>query len=209
MEEDERIPVGLDTNGGETVPRDDGYGDFRELLLLQSAGSGALMAAGAVGLLPFVVAGAVVVTLVPDPFPTWSAVAVVAYGLVAGAATAWTYRRGHIPYRRGDFAAAATLTLALTPALLVALHAAGQGWAVGLAIVGSVVPSLLLEVAWKPLFSLALRRFAGLHLDPLIHESLRERYGDDWQAYLARISADLREARRLKEQGERDAATKD
>jgi len=125
------------------------------------------------------------------------------------AVTAWAYRRGQIPYRRGDWAAAAAFTVFLTPAVVIGSRAAGAELAVGLAAVLSVLPSLALEVCWRPLFLAALRRLSHLNLDLLVHESLREHYGDDWQAYAAHIRADLREARRLRELAERGPAKTD
>jgi hypothetical protein len=191
------------------MPRDDAFGDFRELLLLQQTPFQALVGSGALGLFPFTVAAAVVVAVAPHHDPAWVIAAVVGYGAVVGAVTAWAYRRGQIPYRRGDWAAAAAFTVFLTPAVVIGSRAAGAELAVGLAAVLSVLPSLALEVCWRPLFLAALRRLSHLNLDLLVHESLREHYGDDWQAYAAHIRADLREARRLRELAERGPAKTD
>lgn len=191
------------------MPRDDAFGDFRELLLLQQAPLQALLGAGALGLLPFTVAAAVVMAVAPHHYADWSIAAVVVYGGLAGAVTALAYRRGQVPYRRGDMAAAAALTIALTPAVLLGAQATGTAIALGAAVLVSALPSLAVEVAWRPLFALALRRLAGLNLDLLVHEALREHYGDNWQTYMTRIRDDLREARRLRELAESGPSAKE
>jgi hypothetical protein len=191
------------------MPRDDAFGEFRELLLLQQAPFRAMLGAGALGLLPFTVAAAIVMAVAPHHYPDWFVAAALVYGGLAGAITALAYRRGHIPYRRGDVAAAAALTVAFTPAVLLAARATGTDIAVGVAVLVSVLPALAVEVAWRPLFALALRHLAGLNLDLLVHESLREHYGDNWQTYMSRIRADLREARRLRDLAESAPSAKE
>jgi hypothetical protein len=191
------------------MPRDDGFGEFRELLLLQQAPFRAMLGAGALGLLPFTVAAAVIMAVAPHHYPDWFVAAALVYGGLAGAVTALAYRRGHIPYRRGDVAAATALTVAFTPAALLAAQATGTDIAVGVAVLVSVLPALAVEVAWRPLFAMALRRLAGLDLDLLVHEALREHYGDNWETYMARIRADLREARRLRELTESGPSAQD
>jgi hypothetical protein len=137
------------------------------------------------------------------------AVASLAYGLLAGALAALAYRRGHIPYRRGDLAALAAFAVLSVPVLVLLARALRQDVALGILLVFSLFPALGLELCWRPLFLLALRRLAALPLDTLVHESLREHYGDDWQAYRRKIAADLREARRLRDQSEADASASD
>ena len=191
------------------MPRDDGFGEFRELLLLQQAPFRAMLGAGALGLLPFPVVAAVAMAVVPHRYPGWCIAAALVYGGLAGAITALAYRRGQIPYRRGDVAAAAALTVAFTPPVLLAAQATGTDIAVGVAVLVGVLPALAVEVAWRPLFALALRRLTGLDLDRLVHEALREHYGDNWQTYMARIRADLREARRLRDLAESAPSAKE
>lgn len=191
------------------MPRDDAFGEFRELLLLQQAPFRALLSAGTLGLLPFSIAAAVVMAVAPHRYPGWFVAVALVYGGLAGAITALAYRRGQIPYRRGDVAAAAALSVAFTPPVLLAARATGTDIAVGVAVLVSVLPALAVEVAWRPLFALALRRLAGLDLDRLVHEALREHYGDNWQTYMARIRADLREARRLRDLAESAPSAKE
>lgn len=183
------------------MPRNDGLSEFRELILLQRAPRWALPAAGMLGLLPVMLLGTLAVVAAVAPLRPWAAVALPGYGLLAGALTALAYRRGQIPYRRGDLAALIVLTLCYTPLLLLVSRALGQQVAVGVLLLLSLLPALVTELCWRPFCLLALRRLSGLHLDTLVHESLREHYGDDWQAYRRKISADLREARRLRDQG--------
>lgn len=191
------------------MPRKDTLSDFHELLLLQNVAAATLTAAGATGLLPVAAVVAFVVAVVTGPWPRWSALAVLGYGLLAGAAAGWSYRYGNIPYRRGDLAAAAALTIAFAPAVAAGFHLAGQGWSLGPAVLVSLLPGLALEVGWRPVFISVLRRLSRLDLDRLVHEALREHYGDDWQAYLGRITSDLREARRLRELAERPEPPRD
>ena len=191
------------------MPRSDGLGEFRELILLQRAPRWALLSAGVLGLLPLVLLatlgiGAAVASLRP-----WVAAALPGYGLLVGALTTLAYRRGQIPYRRGDLAALIVLTLCCTPLLLLVSRAVGQQVAVGVLLLLSLLPALVTELCWRPLFLLTLRRLSGLHLDALVHASLREHYGDDWQAYRRKISADLREARRLRDERERRTSADD
>jgi len=191
------------------MPRKDTFTDFHELLLFQNVSAAALTAAGALGFLPVTVVAAVAAAIVSGPWPRWAALAVPGYGLLAGAAAGWAYRYGNIPYRRGDLAAATALALSFTPAVAAGFHLAGQGWSLGPAILVSLLPGLALEVGWRPAFLSVLRRLSRLNLDHLVHEALREHYGDDWQAYLGRITADLREARRLRDLTERPESPRD
>jgi hypothetical protein len=184
------------------MPRKDSLDEFRELILLQRAARWALLAAGVLGLLPVVLFGTLAVVAAVAPLRPWAAAALPGYCLLVGALTALAYRRGQIPYRRGDLVALVFLTLCCTPLLLLVTRTVGQQVAIGVLFLLSLLPALITELCWRPLFLLALRRLSGLHLDALVHESLREHYGDDWQAYRRKIAADLREARRLRDQGE-------
>jgi len=191
------------------MPRKGIFSDFHELLLFQHVSGAALTAAGALGLLPVTGMAAVTLAVVPGSWPRWTVIGVLGYGLLTGALAGWAYRLGHIPYRRGDLTAAAALAIAFTPAVAAGFHLAGQGWQLGPALVVSILPGLAVEVGWRPVFVSVLRRLSRLNLDVLVHEALREQYGDDWQAYLRGITADLREARRLRELTERQSAAKD
>lgn len=191
------------------MPRNDSLDEFRELILLQRAPRPALLAAGVLGLAPAVLLGTVALVAALASLRPWAAVALPVYGLLAGALTALAYRRGQIPYRRGDLAALIVLTLWYTPLLLLVSRALGQRVAVGVLLLLSILPALITELSWRPLCMLALRQLSGLHLDTLVHEALREHYGDDWQAYRRKIAADLREARRLRDQGAQGTSADD
>ena len=189
----------------DAMPRDDGLGDFRELLLLQHSRLLLLLTAGVLGLLPLALTGAIAANLLVAGLLPGPVVGLLGYCVVIGALAALAYRRGQIPYRRGDLAALIIFTLGSAPVLEYITRAVGQEFAFGVLLVLSLLPALILDLCWRPLFLLALRRLTSLHLDTLVHESLREHYGDDWQAYRQKISADLREARRLRDQAESDA----
>jgi hypothetical protein len=184
------------------VPRDDGRGDFRELLLLERTPRRWLLLAGVLGLLPPAVVAALAAAFLVPSRPLLSGATTLGYGLLAGAVVALAYRRGQIPYRRGDLTALIACTLLIAPLLVLTARAVGQDVALGILLIFSLLPALIVELCWRVLFLLTLRRLSGLHLDTLVHESLREHYGDDWEAYRRKISADLREARRLRDQAE-------
>ncbi|MCL5946626.1 MAG: hypothetical protein M1298_01185 [Chloroflexi bacterium] len=169
--------------------------DFRELLLLHYAPLRALLFAGAGGGTPLGIACGLVFIMTQRPVLFGAAATALAAGLVA----ALSYRAAH---RRpaSDFAAVLVWTLATIPWLgLTAWHFQHTLQILPL-LIGSLMIAAGAELLWQPFFHAALVRFARLPLDTLMHEALREHYGDDWTAFQQKISADLREAQRLRKQ---------
>ncbi|HEY8745861.1 MAG TPA: hypothetical protein VIU62_22465, partial [Chloroflexota bacterium] len=61
------------------MPRDDGLGDFRELLLLQHSRLLLVLAAGVLGLLPLALTGAIAAILLVSGLPSRTVAALLGY----------------------------------------------------------------------------------------------------------------------------------
>ncbi len=169
--------------------------DFRELLLLRYASGSALLAAGLGGSTPLLIT----CSLAFISTQKLAFCGMIATVLVAGVAAALVYRAAH---RRpaSDLTAVLVWMFAAIPWLSLAVWHVQHTLQILPILTGSLMIATGAELLWQPLFRAALARFSGLPLDTLMHEALREHYGDDWTAFQQKIHADLREARRLREQ---------
>ena len=177
------------------MARDDQYAEFREFLLLHDAPGRTLALAGALAALPLMAVGVGGHFLLSGSISGWLVGGLLTNGVIGGALAAVAYRRGDIPYRRGHVTAAAALGLAVLPGALWGLSTSEQTGVFASALVLSAFFGLIIEMLWQPVFLVALRRLRGLDLDVLVHQSLREHYGDDWRRYSRQIIADVRAVR--------------